>query len=194
MNEQDVMNFFSGDEGPIDDKKINKMFADLGVDLEALQAEFDNYHPTRDLRYQTTEWDSVEPKYNYPSDSGFDLHSMIDITLQPFERALIPTGLKFDIPDGYEIQVRPKSGLALKLGLTVLNTPGTIDSGYDGEIKVIIFNTSKEEVKIEKYMKVAQAVLCPVVNGNWVTLVKVHSFDEKDRGENGFGSTGINKN
>jgi dUTP pyrophosphatase len=68
--------------------------------------------------------------------------------------------------------------------LTVLNTPGTIDSGYDGEIKVILFNTSKEKIKIEKFTKIAQAVLCPVINGKWVSLVKVDSFDEKDRGEN----------
>jgi dUTP pyrophosphatase len=112
--------------------------------------------------------------------------------LEPFGRALIPTGLKFDIPDGSEIQVRPKSGLALKQGLTVLNTPGTVDSGYNGEIQVIVFNTNPKPFTIEKGMKIAQAVLCPVVNGNWVELIKVDSVDEKDRGDNGFGSTGIN--
>jgi len=104
---------------------------------------------------------------------------------------LVPTGLKFNIPDGTEIQIRPKSGLALNLGLTVLNTPGTVDSGYNGEIKVILFNTSKEKIKIHKGMKIAQAVLSPVINGDWVTLTRVESVDKKDRDENGFGSTGI---
>jgi len=107
----------------------------------------------------------------------------------PFGRILVPTGLKFDIPDGTEIQVRPKSGLAIKQGLTVLNTPGTVDSGYNGEVKVIIFNTNNHSVTIPKGMKVGQAVLCPVINGKWVELIQVNSVDDKERGDNGFGST-----
>ena len=89
------------------------------------------------------------------------------------------------------MQIRPKSGLAHKLGLTVLNTPGTIDQGYTGEIKVILFNTSQESVTISKKMKIAQAVLTPVINGGNVEIVEVQSIDNKDRGDNGFGSTGI---
>ena len=106
-------------------------------------------------------------------------------------RKLAPTGLCFDIPDGYEIQVRSKSGLALKQGLMVLNSPGTVDSGYQGEVKVILFNTTNERIKIEKGQKIAQAVISPVLNGKWVNLIKVNELKEKDRNDNGFGSTGI---
>jgi dUTP pyrophosphatase len=107
------------------------------------------------------------------------------------ERKLIGTGLKFNIPQNYEIQIRSKSGLALKQGLMVLNSPGTVDQGYLGEIKVILFNTSNQVVKIQKGQKIAQAVLTPVVSGKWVTLKEVASLEEKDRSDNGFGSTGI---
>ena len=99
--------------------------------------------------------------------------------------------MKFDIPDGYEIQVRSKSGLALNQGLFVLNSPGTVDSGYLGEIQVILFNTTTEKVKIEKGQKIAQAVLCPVVNGKWVNLRQISNLGSKDRNDNGFGSTGL---
>jgi dUTP pyrophosphatase len=92
---------------------------------------------------------------------------------------------------GHEIQVRPKSGLALKEGLTVLNTPGTVDAGYDGEVKVIIYNTNPQSYQIKKGQKIAQAVLCPVINGKFVTLHEVIELNEKERGSNGFGSTGI---
>ena len=135
--------------------------------------------------------DNVEPEYAYESDSGFDLRSTEELWVQSHDRKLIPTGLRFDIPDGYEIQVRSKSGLALNQGLMVLNSPGTVDSGYQGEIKVILFNTTNERIKIEKGQKIAQAVLCPVVNGKWVNLVKVEEIGEKDRNDKGFGSTGL---
>jgi dUTP pyrophosphatase len=125
------------------------------------------------------------------TDSGFDLHSTEEVILPPFGRSLIPTGLCFDIPDGYELQIRPKSGLAINQGLTILNTPGTADCGYTGEIKAIVFNTNQTEFTIPKGMKIAQAVLCPVVNGRWVDLVKVEQIKEKDRNSAGFGSTGI---
>lgn len=143
------------------------------------------------LGYKKLNPDAKDPNYVYKSDSGFDLYSTEESILPPFGRKAIPTGLSFDIRDGYEIQVRPKSGLALNQGLTVLNTPGTVDSGYDGEVKVIVFNTNPTEVKIDKGMKIAQAVLCPVVNGNWVRLELIKEIKDKDRGDNGFGSTGI---
>jgi dUTP pyrophosphatase len=95
------------------------------------------------------------------------------------------------IPEGYEIQVRSKSGLALKQGLMVLNSPGTVDQGYTGEIQVIMFNTTKDKIKIEKGQKIAQAVLCPVVSGKWVNLVEKNKLEEKYRNSNGFGSTGL---
>jgi dUTP pyrophosphatase len=134
---------------------------------------------------------AITPKYNYPTDSGFDLYSIIDYTIPPFGRALIPTGLKFDIDDGYEIQVRTKSGLAINQGLMVLNSPGTVDNGYTGEVQVIVFNVNQTPFNISAGMKIAQAVLCPVVNGKWVELIEVKQILDKDRGENGFGSTGL---
>jgi dUTP pyrophosphatase len=135
--------------------------------------------------------ESKNPSYEHLSDSGFDLRSSEEIWVQANDRKLIPTGLILDIPEGYEIQVRSKSGLALKQGLMVLNSPGTVDSGYLGEVKVIIFNTTTEKVKIVKGQKIAQAVLCPVVNGKWVSLIQTKSMDDKDRNDNGFGSTGL---
>jgi len=162
-----------------------------GIDLKELDNDMSNFKTLLGLRYQIINDKAVAPKYNYGSDSGFDLHSTEEITIEGFGRALIPTGLRFDIKDGYEIQVRTKSGLAINQGLMVLNSPGTVDSGYNGEVKVIIFNTNKEPFTITKGMKVAQAVLCPVVNGNWVDLIKVEEIKEKDRNANGFGSTGL---
>ena len=136
------------------------------------------------------ESDNKEPEYAYPTDSGFDLRSNDDITLEPFGRALVPTGIHFDVPERCEIQVRPKSGLAIKRGLSVLNTPGTVDYGYTGEIKVIVFNMSNEVQSIVKGDKVAQAVVCPVVQGSEINLKRVDKIENKDRNSNGFGSTG----
>jgi dUTP pyrophosphatase len=146
---------------------------------------------TKNLKVELLNEDAKFPEYVYPSDSGFDLYSTVEVILQPFGRALVPTGIKLSIPDEYEIQVRPKSGLAINQGLTVLNTPGTVDSGYNGEIKVIIFNTNNISVTIPKGMKIAQAVLCPVVNGKYVNLIQVDKINDGERGDNGFGSTGI---
>lgn len=164
---------------------------ELGLDVKKLEEDMMDYSPQLPLGYFKLHPDAVTPKYNYDSDSGFDLHSVEDLEIPPFGRVLVPTGLSFDIKDGYEIQVRSKSGLALKQGLMVLNSPGTIDNGYNGEIQVIVFNTNNYEVVIPKGMKVAQAVLCPVVNGKWVELNEKNKMSEKDRGVNGFGSTGI---
>ena len=169
----------------------NLLFEEHGVDIEALDNEMRNYSPKLDLPFVKLHPDAVEPKYNYESDSGFDLHSTEEIIVEGFGRALVPTGLAFDIKDGHEIQVRSKSGLAINQGLFVLNSPGTVDSGYLGEVKAIIFNTNKEPFTIKKGMKGAQGVLCPVVKGKWVELIKQKELKEKDRGDNGFGSTGI---
>jgi dUTP pyrophosphatase len=114
-----------------------------------------------------------------------------EVIIGPFGRALVPTGLKLSFEEGYEIQVRPKSGLAIKQGLTVLNTPGTVDQGYTGEIQVIIFNTNNTTITIPKGMKIGQGVLCPVVQGKYVNFEPVDKVEDKDRGDNGFGSTGI---
>lgn len=143
------------------------------------------------LHFTKVSEESITPKYNYPSDSGFDLYSTSDVKITGFGRSLISTGIKLDIPEGYEIQVRTKSGLALNHGLMVLNSPGTVDQGYNGEIKVIMFNSNPTTVEILKGQKIAQAVLTPVVSGKWVNLIEVEKINDKERGSNGFGSTGI---
>lgn len=167
------------------------IYDEFGLDVEQLEKDMINYTQKLSLGYNKLNSETVTPFYNYESDSGFDLYSTEEITIPPFGRTLVPTGLSFDIKDGYEIQVRSKSGLAINQGLMVLNSPGTVDSGYLGEVKVILFNVNNHEVKINKGMKVAQAVLSPVVNGKWVSLEEVNKINEKDRGDKGFGSTGI---
>ena len=162
-----------------------------GVNLKELEKAFDNQQPKMTLEFIKIHPDAVSPKYNYPTDSGFDLHSTEGVGIPPQSRMIVGTGLKFNIKDGFEMQVRPKSGLALKQGLTVLNTPGTVDSGYDGEVKVILYNSSHDTVYIERGQKIAQACICPVVNGKWIQTKEVTEISGKDRGDNGFGSTGI---
>ena len=174
-----------------DDIDINNIVGELGIDFNELEKTLDEYQPKIGLYYTNTNETLPQPEYAYITDSGFDLRSTEELIIKAGERALVGTGLSFDIPDGYEIQVRSKSGLALKQGLMVLNSPGTIDFGFTSEIKVILFNTSKEDIMISLGQKIAQAVLCPVVCGKWVNLVKTDKLDEKDRNNNGFGSTGI---
>lgn len=169
-------------------KELEEMF---GLDLDEIEKHMYDAAKTRTVKVETVHKDAVFPKYAYPTDSGFDLHSTNDLEIGPFGRALVPTGIKVSFEEGYEIQVRPKSGLAIKQGLTVLNTPGTVDQGYTGEIQVIVFNTNNYSVTIPKGMKVGQAVLCPVINGKFVNFKQVNNIESKDRGDNGFGSTGI---
>ena len=173
------------------DIDYNQILEEFGVDVKQLEVDMKNYKTQLELGFNKLHLDAVTPSYNYPSDSGFDLYSVEDITIEGLGRGLVPTGLSFDIKDGYEIQVRSKSGLAINQGLMCLNSPGTVDNGYTGEVKVIIFNTNKEPFTITKGMKVAQAVLCPVVNGGWVYLDERNEVTKKDRNDNGFGSTGI---
>lgn len=174
-----------------EDFDFDELFKASGIDMKDLDEEMRNHKPLHFLGYKKLHSDAIEPIYNYPSDSGFDLYSTEEVILPPLGRALIPTGLSFDIKDGFEIQVRSKSGLAINQGLMCLNSPGTVDNGYTGEVKVILFNTNNSEFKVTKGMKVAQAVLCPIVNGAWVDLQEVDEVKEKDRKDNGFGSTGI---
>jgi dUTP pyrophosphatase len=186
-----MMKELQGKFNGIDMSNPEQMLASLGVNEDQLNTYFeDSFIKKVELRY-TNESQNKAPEYAYESDSGFDLRSSEDIIVKSFGRCLVPTGMRFDIPDGYEIQVRSKSGLALNHGLMVLNSPGTVDSGYQGEVKVIIFNTNSEEIKIEKGQKIAQAVLCPVVNGKWINLINVSEISKKDRNDNGFGSTGL---
>jgi len=160
----------------------------FGIEMEQ---EIANTFNTRKVKIKKVHEDAIIPKYNYPSDSGFDLHSVEEVIIPALGRAFVPTGLSFQFEEGLEIQVRSKSGLAINQGLMVLNSPGTVDQGYSGEVKAIVFNTNSVPVTIPKGMKVAQAVLCPVFNGKLVDLIEVDSFEETDRGSNGFGSTGI---
>ena len=174
----------------VDMNDPQKMLDSMGLNMDELNKSFiDASSPKTKLRYSYKSINK-EPEYAYDTDSGFDLRSNIKVTLGPLERTMIPTGLYFDIPEGYEIQVRPKSGLAIKKGLSMVNTPGTIDQGYTGEVNVILVNLSNETHTIEVGDKVGQAVLCPVMAGKFVDLQRVLNVEEKDRGNNGFGSTG----
>ena len=130
------------------------------------------------------------PKYETEGSSGMDLTANVNkfIEIQPGKSEIIPTGLALSIPKNYEIQIRPRSGLAAKNQISVLNTPGTIDEDYRGEIKVILINLGEKKFKIEKGLRIAQMVVCPVIN---VTLKEVETLEETKRGSGGFGSTGV---
>jgi dUTP pyrophosphatase len=136
-----------------------------------------------------------EPKYQKEGDSGFDFMANLledeEITIEPLKRAVVPTGLHFQIPIGFELQVRPRSGLALKNGITVLNTPGTVDSGYRGEVKVVLFNTGEDAFKIKNGDRIAQGVIAPVQTKRTTKIITVNQLDDSDRGTGGFGSTGV---
>ncbi|MEM7299890.1 MAG: dUTP diphosphatase [Pseudomonadota bacterium] len=131
------------------------------------------------------------PEYATSEAAGLDLRAAVPVsqpeTIRPGERALIPTGLQIELPKGFEAQVRPRSGLAFKHGVTVLNSPGTIDSDYRGELKVLLINHGHEPFAVERGMRVAQMVIAPVVQ---VTLQSVEALSVSERGEGGYGSTG----
>ena len=129
------------------------------------------------------------PKYETDGSSGMDLAANIEdkIEIAPGKSAVIPTGLSVSIPKNFEIQIRPRSGLAAKNQISVLNTPGTIDADYRGELKVILINLSNTAFIIEKGLRIAQMVVCPVIKA---TLKEVESLEETKRGLGGFGSTG----
>ena len=128
------------------------------------------------------------PAYATGGAAGMDVLAAEDVTLAPGERWPVATGLAVAIPHGYEIQVRPRSGLALKYGISVPNTPGTIDSDYRGELKVILINHGNTPFEVRRGDRIAQLVLAPVVRASWL---KVDELDETARGEGGFGSTGV---
>ncbi|WP_299159680.1 dUTP diphosphatase [uncultured Eudoraea sp.] len=134
--------------------------------------------------------DHAIPEYETPASAGMDLRANISesITLQPLERAVVKTGLFLEIPVGYEAQVRPRSGLAAKKGITVLNAPGTVDADYRGEIGVILVNLSKDEFTIVNGERIAQLVISSHERAEWV---ETEILTETTRGEGGFGSTGI---
>ncbi len=131
--------------------------------------------------------DAKVPEYATDHSAGVDLRCAEDVVLAPMERKRVATGLRVAIPHGYEGQVRPRSGLALKLGLSMVNAPGTIDSDYRGEIGVILINLGQDEVRLAAGERIAQMVVCPVARAVFET---VDTLDDTQRGEGGFGSTG----
>lgn len=130
------------------------------------------------------------PAYQSKGASGFDVRALLarTVTLSPGERALIPTGLSFEIPEGFEIQARPRSGLAIKNGISLVNTPGTIDADYRGEVKIIVINHGNEPFVINDQDRIAQLVLCPVYQAEFLVA---DSLSDTQRGAGGFGSTGV---
>ncbi|MCZ7446397.1 dUTP diphosphatase [Agrobacterium rhizogenes] len=132
------------------------------------------------------------PSYETGGAAGMDLRAAVPagepLTLKPGERALVPTGFVFEVPQGYEAQIRPRSGLAIKNGITCLNSPGTVDSDYRGEVKVILANLGQDDFTIERGMRIAQMVIAPVTQ---VTVLEVTTTSETARGTGGFGSTGL---
>jgi len=127
------------------------------------------------------------PKYETKGSAGLDIKSIEELTINPGERKLVKTGLFLEIPEGYEVQVRPRSGLALKKGVTVLNSPGTIDADYRGEVGVILINHSDESYDIIIGDRIAQMVFAKVEQADWL---ETEEISETERGEGGFGSTG----
>lgn len=127
------------------------------------------------------------PYYAHHNDSGMDLYSIEEVKLAPGETVLVKTGIQIQLPSGTEAQIRPRSGLALKHSITVLNSPGTVDEGYRGEICVILINHGKEQFIVEKHMRIAQMVISPVIK---VNITISDELSDSERGEGGFGSSG----
>ncbi len=130
------------------------------------------------------------PKYATPHSAGMDLRANLESTLviKPLERVLVPTGIQIQLPDGYEAQIRPRSGLAIKHGIGLVNSPGTIDSDYRGEIRVIVVNLSNRDFTLEPGERIAQMVVAKYTKVSWLEQIEL---DESERGEGGFGSTGV---
>jgi dUTP pyrophosphatase len=142
------------------------------------------------VRFVKTHQRVLLPKYESEGAAGLDLCAFLDhdITIPSLGRVKIPTGIKIEIPKGYEAQIRPRSGLSIKTGLTVLNSPGTIDSDYRGEIEIILVNLSTDDVTIKDSQRIAQLVVAPVCR---VQIVEAKTLSSTERGSAGFGSTGI---
>ena len=140
------------------------------------------------VRFKRLRPDAVLPAYAHPGDAGMDIRSVDDLEIAPGARALVHTGLVMILPPGWEAQVRPRSGLALKHGVTVLNTPGTIDAGYRGEVGVILANFGDAPFAVKKGDRIAQVVIAPVTTA---AIEETDVVDDTDRGGGGFGSTGV---
>ena len=143
-----------------------------------------------EIKFKKLDENALLPKYAHEEDAGMDIFSNEDIILEPRAWALVKTGFCMELPKGYEAQVRSKSGLSLKSGIIVLNSPGTVDENYRGEVGVIVMNVSSVPYHIEKYQKIAQMVINKVEH---LKCVEVKEISSSARGEGGFGSTGLNK-
>jgi dUTP pyrophosphatase len=139
------------------------------------------------LKVKKMNEDAKIPNFAHKGDAGMDLYSTEEVIIPPTESRLIKTGVSIALPKNTEAQIRPRSGLALKYSVTVLNTPGTIDEGYRGEIGIILINHGKEEFTVTKNMKIAQMVVKPIYD---INILEVNELNDTDRGEGGFGSTG----
>ena len=139
------------------------------------------------IKFKKLNKNAIVPTYAKYGDCACDLYSVEDVTINPMERKLIDTGIAIELPDGFEAQIRPRSGNAWKKGLTVLNTPGTIDFGWRGSLKVILINFSKDKTAIKVGDRIAQMKFSPVYKGNFI---EVNELSETERGVNGIGSTG----
>ena len=184
------MDVFEDQMGELNDlKKLMEQIESFGANMNDTTT---NYSEFKIETKFTNNSNNSDPEYAKVGDSGFDLRAFISepITLKPLERKLIPTGLKFELPTNTELQVRPRSGMALKYGISVLNTPGTVDEGYRGEVGVIAVNLSNENYTIQPGERIAQGVIMNVVGQGISKLVKVNNLSETERGEGGFGSTG----
>ena len=185
------------------DFNLDSEFKEL-QELQDLMSRIENFNseemsPNIDNDYKmsietkfTNSSNNSDPEYSKVGDSGFDLRAYLteSVTLKPLDRKLIPTGLKFELPPNTELQVRPRSGMALKHGISVLNTPGTVDEGYRGDVGIIAVNLSNEDYTIEPGERIAQGVIMNVIGQNISVLTKTNTLTDTERGDGGFGSTG----
>lgn len=170
-------------------QKINSTLEELNVEI--VNAQSDELQSIK-VKF-INKSNNIDPDFAYEGDSGFDLRADLEkpLTIEPFQRYLIPTGLFFELQKGSEIQVRPRSGLAINYGITVLNSPGTVDSHYRGEVKVPLINLGSEPFVIEPGDRIAQAVVMPVFGEGKIKLMKTNDLNETTRGDGGFNSSGV---
>lgn len=175
---------------------LQQQYPELGQKPSPIQPQPMNLKPKTEstvILNCVNQSNNPTPKFANVGDSGFDLRANLDkpIIIKPMTMEPISTGLYFEIENGYEIQIRSRSGLAMRNQLFVLNQPGTIDSGYRGEIMVMLFNIGKNDIQINHGDRIAQGVVCPVIGSGKLTILEVDQLSETPRGEDGFGSTGI---
>ena len=183
----------SKDVNGSEDLELNQYVEELKKVYDLDEKSTENYEYKVTTKFINNS-NNEDPTYAKEGDSGFDLRAFIEepLTLKPLERKLIPTGLKFELSPNTELQVRPRSGMALKHGISVLNTPGTVDEGYRGDVGIITVNLSNEDYTIQPGERIAQAVIMNVVGHRLSNLEKVDNLTETERGDTGYGSSGKN--